>query len=57
MAKEARRKDIPSWSLIRRPIRSWDCPCHGSRFDRFGVLLNGPANANLEKVEVRWEDL
>lgn len=27
--------------------KSWDCPCHGSRFDVHGTLLNGPANSNL----------
>lgn len=28
---------------------SWDCPCHGSRFDEEGILLNNPANGDLRK--------
>jgi Rieske Fe-S protein len=30
---------------------SWDCPCHGSRFDPLGKVLNGPANSDLPPVE------
>lgn len=34
--------------------RSWDCPCHGSRFEaRTGARLNGPADRGLEPIELR----
>lgn len=32
---------------------SFDCPCHGSRFDWEGNLLNNPANGDLKKEERR----
>jgi Rieske Fe-S protein len=33
--------------------RSWDCPCHRSRFATDGALLEGPALAPLKPVVVK----
>jgi glycine/D-amino acid oxidase-like deaminating enzyme/nitrite reductase/ring-hydroxylating ferredoxin subunit len=32
--------------------RSWDCPCHGSRFDVDGNVINAPAVHNLHRRNV-----
>ncbi len=40
---------IVHWNATEQ---SWDCPCHGSRFDPRGRVLNGPAQRDLAPVTV-----
>jgi Rieske Fe-S protein len=40
-------KCIVHWNSLEK---SWDCPCHGSRFSPLGTVLNGPAISPLEEI-------
>ncbi len=39
-------KCIVHWN---RAERSWDCPCHGSRFNYNGEVIEGPALLPLQR--------
>lgn len=35
--------------------KSWDCPCHGSRYTAQGQVMNGPATSPLPKLNAKTE--
>ena len=39
---------IVAWNAA---MSTWDCPCHGSRFDALGKVVNGPANRDLSRID------
>lgn len=39
---------IVDWNSLEK---TWDCSCHGSRYDAPGHVIMGPVNSDLEKIE------
>ncbi|MGN1378975.1 MAG: FAD-dependent oxidoreductase [Bacilli bacterium] len=35
--------------IFNNKEKTWDCPCHGSRFDIDGKLIYGPSTKNIDK--------
>jgi glycine/D-amino acid oxidase-like deaminating enzyme/nitrite reductase/ring-hydroxylating ferredoxin subunit len=45
---------ILSWNSVEK---TWDCPCHGSRFNCEGHVLNGPAVSNMTSLHDEAEQI
>lgn len=41
---------LVSWNNLEK---TWDCPCHGSRYDYMGNIITEPSVRNLEKVKFK----
>ena len=47
-------KGVVCWNNVEK---SWDCPVHGSRFDKDGICVMGPAKAGLPAMDEAGESI
>lgn len=45
---------IVKWNTLEN---TWDCPCHGSRYDALGKVIQGPANSDLAEAGEQTADI
>lgn len=43
--------------LFNKVDRTYDCPCHGSKFNFDGKVIAGPAKKNLKRIIIKNKDL
>ena len=45
---------VVRWNKVEK---SWDCPCHGSRFDCHGKVIEGPSISGLKHLNDNFEEI
>ena len=43
---------LVSWNNLEK---TWDCPCHGSRYDYMGNIITEPTVKGLERIEIKFD--
>ena len=44
---------LVSWNNLEK---TWDCPCHGSRYDYMGNIITEPTVKKLEKINIEYDE-